>query len=96
MAEDPVADPDGLSFSDLGDHAWGMVQRACATRQPLAIREGDQVTAVIIGVEEFNLQQRRLVLLERIARSREDFARGRVHSQDEIEALVDGWSDPAE
>ena len=49
---------------------------------------GDWPAAVLAPAEEYALQQRRLALLEHLAQGEADIAAGRVHTQEEIDALI--------
>jgi predicted transcriptional regulator len=46
---------------------------------------------VFVEAKEYEHQQRRLALMERITQGEQDIAEGRVYSQEEVEALLDEW-----
>jgi prevent-host-death family protein len=80
-----------LPFSDLNQQTQRLVEQVQATKRPLIIVRDGQSAAVLVEAQEYEQQTRRLALMERIARGKQDIAAGRTHTQEEVEALLDEW-----
>jgi prevent-host-death family protein len=82
-----------FAFSDLSAETQSLVERVRETKRPLVITKDGQHTVVLVEAEQYELQQRRLSLMERIERGKRDIAEGRFRSQEEVEAMMDEWLD---
>ena len=60
-------------------------------KEPIMITHHGLPSAYLIDVETFELQQRRIVILEAIARGERDVAEGRVLSHEEVEKRMAKW-----
>lgn len=62
-------------------------------KQPIMITHRGLPSAYLVDVETFELQQRRIDLLEAIARGERDVAEGRVVSHEEAKRRLARWLD---
>jgi len=62
-------------------------------REPIMITQHGRPSAYLIDVESFEMQQRRLEILEGIARGEKDVAEGRVVSHEEAKRRLSKWLD---
>ncbi|MEO7673232.1 MAG: type II toxin-antitoxin system prevent-host-death family antitoxin [Pyrinomonadaceae bacterium] len=62
-------------------------------KQPIMITHRGLPSAYLVDVETFELQQRRIELLEAIARGERDVAEGRVVSHEEAKRRLARWLD---
>jgi prevent-host-death family protein len=62
-------------------------------KQPIMITHRGLPSAYLVDVETFELQQRRIELLEAIARGERDVAEGHVVSQKEAKRRLSRWLD---
>ena len=96
MAQVTDTSPGTLSFSELNEQSQQLVEQVRAEKRPLVITRDGQAAAVLVEAREYEQQLRRLALMERILEGERDFAEGRTHSQEEVEALLDQWLDGGE
>ncbi|HLK58761.1 MAG TPA: type II toxin-antitoxin system Phd/YefM family antitoxin [Chthonomonadaceae bacterium] len=82
---------DTLSISELGIQTQRLVEQVETTKRPLVITRQGHSTVVLIDAEAYELQQRRLALMEHIAKGKQDVANGKTYTQEEAEALLDEW-----
>ena len=82
---------DVLSISELEIKTQRLVEHVETTKRPLVITRQGQSTVVLIDAEAYELQQRRLALMEHIAKGKQDIANGQTYTQEEAEALLDEW-----
>ncbi|MBE0494297.1 MAG: type II toxin-antitoxin system Phd/YefM family antitoxin [Thiomicrospira sp.] len=61
------------------------------SHEPILITEQGRPAAYLVNVEDYEFQQRRLQLLEGIARGERAIQEGRVYSQAEAEAKMQKW-----
>lgn len=61
------------------------------TKEPVLITEQGQPSAYLIDVDEFEMMQKRMALLEVIAKGENDIAKGRVYSHSEVEQSLEKW-----
>ena len=88
-AKDPT---EGVfSLSALGPQTQELIERVRVSWCPLVITRDGQPAVVLVEAQSYEEQQRRLALMERIAQGERDFAEGRTHTQEEVEALLDEW-----
>ncbi|WFE68107.1 type II toxin-antitoxin system Phd/YefM family antitoxin [Thiomicrospira sp. R3] len=62
-----------------------------ATHEPVLITEQGRPAAYLVNVEDYEFQQKRLRLLEGIARGERAIQQGRVVSQTDAEAKLQKW-----
>lgn len=62
-----------------------------ATHEPVLITEQGRPAAYLVNVEDYEFQQKRLHLLEGIARGERAIQQGRVVSQADAEAKLQKW-----
>ncbi len=62
-----------------------------ATREPVLITEQGRPAAYLVNVEDYEFQQKRLLLLEGIARGERAIQQGRVVSQADAETKLHKW-----
>ncbi|MGE4502513.1 MAG: type II toxin-antitoxin system Phd/YefM family antitoxin [Thiomicrospira sp.] len=62
-----------------------------ATREPVLITEQGRPAAYLVNVEDYEFQQKRLRLLEGIARGERAIQQGRVVSQADAETKLHKW-----
>jgi prevent-host-death family protein len=91
MAKTSPTSEDVLPFSALSEKTQRLVEQVQKTKRPLVITRRGHSAAVLLDAAEYQLQQQRLILMERIARGKRDIAEGRTHTQEEVEALLDEW-----
>jgi prevent-host-death family protein len=89
MAKATETPEDVLPFSALSEKTQRLVDQVQKTKRPLVITRSGQSAVVLVDAEEYGLQQRRLMLMERIARGKRDITEGRTHTQEEVEALLE-------
>ena len=82
---------DVLSISEPGVQTQRIIEQVETTRRPLVITRRGHSTVVLIDAEAYELQQRRLALMEHIAQGKQDIANGHTYTQEEAEALLDEW-----
>lgn len=82
-----------LPLNSLGIETQKAVRRARTTKKPVVITARGQSAAVLVDAGEYELQQRRIDLMERIVRAERDVAEGRTYTQQQVRALIDQWFD---
>ncbi len=60
---------------------------------PIMITHHGLPSAYLVDVESFELQQRRMEILEGIARGERDVAEGKVHTHEEAGKMLAKWLD---
>src|SRR5437899_9908360 len=91
MAKATDATAGAFSLSALDPHTQELIEQVRVSRCPLVITKDGQPAVVLVEAQSYAEQQRRLALMERIAQGERDFAEGRTHTQEEVEALLDEW-----
>ena len=89
MAKSKLAAKNGYPLNELHDQVRSLVDQVRTSGSPMVLTDEGRPAAVLAPAEEYALQQRRLALLEHIAEGEADIASGRVHAQEEIDAIVD-------
>jgi prevent-host-death family protein len=85
MAEVTETTADVLSFSAPDEPTQRLVEQVQATRCPVVIARNGKAAAVLVEAQEYELQLRKLALVERIMRGKREIAEGRFHTQEEVE-----------
>jgi prevent-host-death family protein len=80
-----------FAFSELSEETQSLIERVRETKQPLVITKDGQHAVVLVDAEQYELQQRRLTLMARIAEAERAIAEGRTHTQEEVEAMMEEW-----
>jgi prevent-host-death family protein len=80
-----------FSLSALDPQPQGLIEQVRVSRCPLVITRDGQPAVVLVEAQAYEEQQRRLALMERIVQGERDFAEGRTHTQEEVEALLEEW-----
>ncbi len=62
-------------------------------KEPILITQHGLPSAYLVDVETFELQQRRMAILEGIARGERDIAEGRVYTHEEVNKRLSRWLD---
>ena len=84
--------PEGvLPLSALDTQTQELIEQVRVSRCPLVITRDGQPAVVLVEAQAYDEQQRRLALMERIIQGEKDFAEGRTHTQEEVEALLNEW-----
>ena len=78
------------AINTLDPQMQKLVEQVETTRRPLFITREGQSTAVLVEVSVYEEAQK-LVLLQRLERGQKAFAEGRIHTQDEMERMMDEW-----
>ena len=61
------------------------------TKEPVLITEQGLPSAYLIDVDEYEMLQKRMALLENIAKAERDLEAGEVYSQNEVEQSFEKW-----
>lgn len=91
MARATATAEGALPMSALSQQTQRLVEQVQTTKRPLVITKRGQLAAVLVDAAEYEQQQRRLALMERIARGKLDVVEGRTYTQEEVESLLDEW-----
>ncbi len=78
-------------LTTLKRHASEILSDLERDKEPIMITQHGLPSAYLIDVESFELQQRRMAILEGIARGERAAAEGRVCSQEEAEKRLAKW-----
>ncbi|NOT49308.1 MAG: type II toxin-antitoxin system Phd/YefM family antitoxin [Acidobacteria bacterium] len=62
-------------------------------KEPIMITQHGLPAAYLVDIETYELQQRRMSILEGIARGERDIAEGRVYAHDEVKKKLSKWLD---
>jgi prevent-host-death family protein len=62
-------------------------------KEPIMITQHGLPAAYLVDVETFELQQRRMAILEGIARGEKDIAEGRIYTHEEAKKKLSKWLD---
>lgn len=60
-------------------------------REPILITHRGLPAVYLVDVETYELQQRRMAILEGIARGERDIAEGKVYTHDEVKKKLSKW-----
>lgn len=60
-------------------------------KEPIMITQHGLPSAYLVDVESFELQQRRMAILEGIARGERDIAEGNVYTHEEVGEMIKEW-----
>lgn len=60
-------------------------------KEPIMITQHGLPSAYLVDVESYELQQRRMTILEGIARGERDIAAGNIYSHEEIGEMIKEW-----
>ena len=61
------------------------------TKEPVLITEHGRPSAYLVDPGDYELMQRRLAIMEGIARGESDIREGRVFTQDEVKQKLSKW-----
>ena len=75
----------------LKRHATKVLERIRLEKEPLLITEHGKPAAYLVDVESFEANEKRMHLLEGLARGEQAIADGRVVSNDEAKAKFAKW-----
>jgi prevent-host-death family protein len=62
-------------------------------KEPIMITQHGLPAAYLVDIESFELQERRIAILEGIARGEKDIAEGRVYTHEEVKRKLSKWLD---
>lgn len=79
------------AVTEIKRHATEVMAELRETRVPAAITEHGEVGAYLVDPETFEAMQRRLEILEGIARGESDIAAGRTRSHVEAKKRLGKW-----
>jgi prevent-host-death family protein len=71
--------------------ATSIIKNATATETPVLITQHGKPAAYLIDIKSFDTMQRRLSILEGIARGERDIQEGRTMSHDEAKKRLGRW-----
>jgi PHD/YefM family antitoxin component YafN of YafNO toxin-antitoxin module len=91
MAESIENIPEELPLHDLDPKTRELIEKVLASGRPLHFTRGGERAALLLDADAYREQQRRLALMEHLARSRRDLDAGHGMSQEQVEALMDEW-----
>jgi prevent-host-death family protein len=77
----------------LKRHATELIADIERDKEPIMITQHGLPAAYLVDIETFELQQRRMAILEGIARGEKDIAEGRVYSHEEVKRKLSKWLD---
>jgi prevent-host-death family protein len=60
-------------------------------KEPIMITQHGLPAAYMVDVETFELQERRIAILEGIARGEKDIAEGKVYTHEEVKKKLSRW-----
>ena len=60
-------------------------------KEPIMITQHGLPAAYLVDIESYELQQRRMVILEGIARGEKDIAEGKIYTQEEAKKKLSKW-----
>lgn len=75
----------------LKRHATKILSELHASKEPVLITEHGQPSAYLVDVEDFEFMQKRMQLLEAIAKGEKAIAAGKIYSNDEAKMKMDRW-----
>lgn len=79
--------------TSLKRHATKILSELHASKEPILITEHGQPSAYLVDVEDYEFQQRRMQILEGIARGERDIQEGRTCTHAEAKVKLDKWFD---
>ncbi|MGB7208814.1 MAG: type II toxin-antitoxin system Phd/YefM family antitoxin [Pyrinomonadaceae bacterium] len=62
-------------------------------KEPIMITQHGLPAAYLVDIESFELQERRIAILEGIARGEKDIAEGSVYTHEEVKRKLSKWLD---
>jgi prevent-host-death family protein len=77
----------------LKRHATELISELERDKEPIMITQHGLPAAYLVDIETFELQQRRMAILEGIARGEKDIAEGRVYTHEEAKKKLSKWLD---
>ena len=77
--------------TSLKRHATKILSELHASKEPVLITEHGQPSAYLVDVEDFEFMQKRMQLLEAIARGEQAIAAGKICSTDEAKVKMNKW-----
>jgi prevent-host-death family protein len=75
----------------LKRHATEIIADLERDKEPIMITQHGLPKAYLVDVETFELQQRRLAIMEGIARGERDIAEGRTYTHEEAKKKLSKW-----
>ena len=78
-------------LTTLKRHASEILSDLERDKEPIMITQHGLPSAYLIDVETFELQQRRMSILEGIARGEKDIAEENVHTHEEVGEMIKTW-----
>ena len=79
--------------TSLKRHATEILADLNREKEPIMITQHGLPAAYLVDTETYELQQRRIAILEGIARGERDIAEGRVNSHEEAREKLSRWLD---
>lgn len=77
----------------LKRHATELITDIERDKEPIMITQYGLPAAYLVDIETFELQQRRMAILEGIALGEKDIAEGRVYTHEEMRKKQSKWLD---
>lgn len=82
---------DVIPVTELKNRTKFILARVVKTHQPVLVTQKGRSIVVIVDVEEFQRQQKRLWLLEAIAKGERDIAEGRFLTHEQVKERISHW-----
>lgn len=82
---------DVIPVTELKSHTREVLEKVARTGEPVLVTQKGRSAALIVDVEEYQRQQRRLIILEKIARGERDILEGKGISHAQLKAEVARW-----
>jgi len=86
-----MAIPSSKPVTDIKRHATEIIERLQRDKRPILITQHGRSAAVLLDVETYDSLNRRLALLEGIARGERAFAEGRTVPHTEAKRRLGRW-----
>lgn len=86
-----LTESDCVALNTLDAQTQQLVEKVKTSKRPLVITRQGEADVLLIDAEDYEWQQRRFLLMEKIAQGKQDIAEGRFHTQEEVEAMLDSW-----
>ena len=77
--------------TSLKRHATKILSELHASKEPILITEHGQPSAYLVDVEDYEFQQRRMQILEGIAKGERDVLEGRTFTNTEAQEKLSKW-----
>jgi prevent-host-death family protein len=90
MAEAVLDRKSTYTLDELEPRLRALVEQVRSGKAVL-ITDGEEPAAVLIDAGEYEKQQHKMWLMEKILLAEDDVRAGRVYTQEEVEAITESW-----